>query len=390
MENLQTLHDRANDALINNETDKAVEIYNEIIKTAPDDEVAHSQLMDIYYDTDKLKYYVTRANLNIVRGQYEHAINDCKKAINVAPSEMLPHIKLARLYLATKKNLKAIDEFNKVIELDREERSAYLDLISLYMMEKSIDSALNIAHNASTVFKNNAEFLDIMGKLYFDLGDYKNALETAVDEALRAKILLQDNQNSEAKEILDKIESKSPKKEELTQYLSLLAQYYYNVGDYEKTFETLEKYKVSNKPTPVYFQMKALTYEAMKDEFNAHFSWGFCYKTLGKIEEAIMQFQMASNLNPKNKDVLIELAKLYEQNNEKFVSMDYWQKVYEIDGDKTAKNLLADFYYKQGDLRLAQKYGKEIEEKKIENKGYSEAVEQSEGLLDKIMKLFNK
>ena len=35
-----------------------------------------------------------------------------------------------------------------------------------------------------------------------------------------------------------------------------------------------------------------LTYEALKDDFNAHFNWGYCAKHRDKIEEAIMQFQL--------------------------------------------------------------------------------------------------
>lgn len=397
MANLETLHERANNALIDGENDKAEAIYNEILQSYPDDEIAYSQLMDLYYDTDKMKYYMTRANLNIVRSQLEHAINDCKKAININASEVQPHLKLARLYLTTKRNLKAIDEFIKVLDLNPEERSATLDLISLYDFENSVDSAVNVAKNAINVFKNNEEFKNILANLYFEQNDYKNAIEVAQDDFSKAKILLADDRNDEAKEILDKIGNKSPKKEELSNYNRLLSQYFYNISDYQKALDTLEEFKKSDKPSPVYFQMKALVYEGLEDEFSAYLNWGYCNKVRGKIEEAIMQFQQASNAKPDDKTSLIELAKLYEQNGEQFVCADYWKKVYELDNDETARKFLADFYYKQGDLRLAQKYGKEIEKRKEQVKNaengenervYDTPLEQDEGILNKIMKLF--
>ena len=91
-------------------------------------------------------------------------------------------------------------------------------------------------------------------------------------------------------------------------------------------------------------------------------------------------------INPKNKTALIELAKLYQQNKERYVAIEYWQKVYEIDKDAEAKEILAEFYYSEGDFKKAEQYGKVIE-KKEEKEAQQE---QYEGLIDKIMKFFTK
>ncbi|MBE7706085.1 MAG: hypothetical protein E7Z91_02415 [Cyanobacteria bacterium SIG30] len=389
MANLETLHERANNALIDGNNELAIKIYNEIIESSPEDTIAYSQLMDLYYDTDKMSYYITRANLNIVQGHYEHAINDCKKAINLDASEVRPHLKLAKLYAVTKKNVKAIDEFLRVLELDPTDKNVYFDLITLYGEENSKESALNIALQAVKQFENDDNFKNIAANLYYDFNDYEKALEFAKDNFIKAKIYLQMESLEKAYEVLEDIKNSNPKKDNKINYLKLLAQYNYVKKDFNKALETLGEYVKEAKPNPVYFQMMALVYEGLKDEVNAHINWGYCAKQRDRIEEAIVQFHSAHNLDPKNKDILFEIAKLYEMNNEKFVSMDFYQKIYEIDGDKEASNILADFYKKQGDLRLYKKYAG-IEEDENVAKEYEEAFEQDEGLLNKILNFFSK
>ena len=68
------------------------------------------------------------------------------------------------------------------------------------------------------------------------------------------------------------------------------------------------------------------------------------------------------------------------QNKERFVAIEFWEKVYAIDKDEQAKEILAEFYYSEGNFEKAEQYGKIIE-KKEEN--YS-------GLIDKIMEFFTK
>ena len=64
-------------------------------------------------------------------------------------------MKLARLYRISNKNLKAIDEFNKIIELEPKYREGYLELINLYTLEDAKESAVGIAKKAVEEFSNN-------------------------------------------------------------------------------------------------------------------------------------------------------------------------------------------------------------------------------------------
>ena len=390
MTDVHNLHQAANDELIKGNDEKAIEIYTKIIELAPGDEVALSQLMDLYLERDKFMYYITRANVNIVQQKYEHAINDVKKALNLESQSIEALRKLGRLYKVTGKNLRAVDEFLKILDIDANQKDVYIELIDLYTKENSPESAIGIAKKAVANFAQDSEFKNILANLYFKSGDYKNALETVEDDFLKAKILLQDEQNDSAKEILNKLKEdknlyKESNKEQLAAYYLLEAQYYYNKKEFDEALNYVEKYTDLSLPNALSFQMKALIYEGMGDEFKSSYNWGYCYKVRKRFDEAIVEFTHAHNAKPDDKNTLIELANLYANNGEKFTSMEYWKKVYEIDKDKRAGQILGDFYYEQGDLRLAEYYGKTIEKK-----SQKEAAYEDEGLLEKIIKLFSK
>ena len=387
---VHNLHQAANDELIKGNEDKAIEIYTKIVELEPSDEIALSQLMDLYLERNKFMYYIMRSNVNIIQHKYEHAINDVKKALNLDSNSVEARRKLARLYKVSGKNLRAIDEFLKLLDIDTNQKDAYIELIDLYAKENSLESAIGIAKKAVSIFENNDNFKNILANLYFKLGDYTNALEVVKDNYLKAKILLQDEQNDKAKEILDKLKEdknlyKEQNKEQLAAYYLLEAQYFYNKKEFEQALKSVENYTDISLPNALSFQMKALIYEGMEDEFKSYYNWGYCYKLQKRFDEAIVEFTHAHNANPKDKNTLIELANLYANNGEKFASMEYWKKIYEIDKDKRAGEILGEFYYQQGDLRLAEYYGKTIEKKELK-----EAQYQDEGLLEKIISFFSK
>ena len=384
------LHIKASEILADGDVEKAKEIYETILKETPNDEASLSALMDIYQDTDRLRYYIVRANYNIVNGKLEYGITDCKKALNVDASNIEAREKLARLYKITNKPLKAIDEFSKIIEIDEMQIGAYIELIDLYTKEKALESAINVAKKGNEVFGDKANFNDIEAKLYFDLGDYESALNVVSDETLKVKILLQDEKNNEAKAILDKLNPSIMEKEKKALYYLLMAQYSYNTKNFDEAFRFIDEYTKILGPNPVGFQMKALCFEEKGDDFMASYNYAYMNKAMGKFDEALVEFNNAYTLNPNNKDVLIELAKLYEANKEKYTAIDFWQKVYDLDGDEYAKNILKDFYIKEGDFMMAQKYGAEAELKENSAHSYDEPEVEDEGLLNKIINFFSK
>lgn len=381
MSSLEELHLKAANLYEEKKLPEALNLYQEIIKLNPIDEVALSCVMDIYLELDdKFNYYLSRANVNIGQNKLEYAISDTKKALELDCENIDARRKLARLYKIDNKPLKAIDEFLRILELDPKELDPYFELVDLYMKEQSIDSAITTAKQALEVYPNDPNLKNLLSQLYFRINDFESALAVVEDEFLKIKILLQAEKNEEAKSLIDKIDYNKLNELEKKSYHILKAQYLYNNKDYEKSLQEIESYTKLKAPDAVSFQMKALVYEELNDNFNAHLNWGFCYKFRNKLDDALVEFDNGYKENKNDKTVLIELAKIYELNKERFVAMEYWQKVYDVDKDETAREKLAEFYYSEGNFEKAREYGREIEQKE----------ENYVGLIDRIMSFFSK
>ena len=381
MSNIENMHQKAATLYEEKKLEEALKVYEEIIKLNPADEVALSCTMDIYLELDdKFNYYLSRANVNIASGKIEYAISDTKKAIELDVDNIDARRKLARLYKVDNKNLKSIDEFLRLLELKNDDLDAYFELVDLYMKEDSIESAITIAKRGYEIFGDNVNIRNMLAQLYFRANDYTSALEVVEDDLLKIKILLQDEQNDKASELIEKVNYSKLNDLQKRNYKVLKAQYLYNKKQFDEALVEIEEYVKLSGPDPVSFQMKALIYEELNDEFNSCLNWGFCRKLQGKLDEAIVEFNNAYQKNDKDKTCLIELAKLYMQNKERFVAMEYWQKVYEIDQDEQAREILAEFYYSEGNFDKAEQYGKVVERQE----------ESYVGLVDKIMAFFAK
>jgi len=381
MSNLENMHQKALALYEEKKLQEALSIYEQIIQLNPADEVALSCVMDIYLELDdKFNYYLSRANVNIAQGKLEYAIKDTKKALDINTEDIDARRKLARLYKVDNKTLKAIDEFLKLLEYKNDDVDAYFELVDLYMKEDSLESAITTARKLYEIEKNNPNVKNMLAQLYFRADDYASALEVVEDELLKIKILLQDNKNIEARELLEKVDVLKLNPLQKKNYRTIKAQQFYNDKKYDEALSEIEEYVKENGPDAVSFQMKALIYEEKNDDFSVYLNWGFCKKAQGKFDEAIVEFSHAHQKNNHDKTVLIELANLYQHNKERFVAIEYWEKVYEIDKDETAREILAEFYYSEGNFEKAEQYGKAIERKE----------DDSAGLIDKIMAFFAK
>ncbi|MBQ7287020.1 MAG: tetratricopeptide repeat protein [Candidatus Gastranaerophilales bacterium] len=381
MSNLENMHQNAMALYEERNLEEALKAYQEIIKINPIDEVALSCIMDIYLELDdKYNYYLSRANVNISQNKLEYAISDTKKALELDIENIEERRKLEILYKVDKKNLKAIDEFLKLLEYKNDDLDAYFELVDLYMVEGSVESAITIGKRAYDIFSDNPNVKNMLAQLYFKANDFKAALEVVEDGILRIKILLQDEQNDVASELINQINYDSLNDIQKRNYRVLKAQLLYNTKQFDSALAEIEEYTKLSGPDAIAFQMQALIYEEMNDEFNAFLNWGFCNKFQGKFDEAIVEFNNAYRKNPTDKTVLIELANLYMKNKERYVAMEYWEKVYEIDKDEQARETLAEFYYSEGNFDKAEQYGKIVERKE----------ENYVGLIDRIMAFFAK
>lgn len=416
--------------------EEAAKYYSEILESDATNVLAYEQLMDIYVTTDKYKYYIYRGNMHAVEHKLEHAINDYKKAINCAQEDkdiISARFVLGTLYEQEGNNVKAIDEYLKVIEHEDTHEEVYIRLANLYVKEDAIPSAIDVLERGRKAGFDKTNLKEQLADLYLKNGNPEKAIEITSDELTKVKCLLDMNKTSEAFEKLQKMEGQY---NHIPQFYSLKAQYYYMTKDFDKALECVEEFDKYEKNSPLTYQMRALIYEEKNDDYNSYLNWGKYNLVRGNKDIAINEFLNANQIKDDDINLLNTLAMLLEESGDKNHAMEFYEKISKMDEkDKKSLQKLAEFRESIGDYKsqaeyllklyhldkrnattvrqLGEAYEKlrnkpaavECYEKYLEigkgNPDYSKIqhkleklqnteMQEEEGFIDKIMKWFNK
>lgn len=424
-------------ALILENPDEAAGYYNEMLKRDVTNPLAYDQLIAIYENRDPYKYYIYRGNRNSIEAKLEFAINDFKKALSYADEGAqiaMTRLTLANLYLQAGNTMKAIDEFNQLLEGNDLHEEMFLQLADIYLKDEAYSSAIDTLMRAKQKGFDTVRVNEGLAAVYLKSGDAKSAITFTQDELLKIQCMLELGEVEQAYEKLNVLPEelkKSPR------YYTLRAQYFYSAKKFDEALNCIEEYNKIVPNSPLTYQMRALVYEEMKDEYNAHLNWGK-YNILRKNNDiAINEFLNAVQIRDDDIDLLFELAELLIANKEIDHASEYYVKI--VKKDPTNKEALKKLAaYREGigdyasqvaylekiveadnkDLDALKELGRAYEKIKAKSKAldtykrYLEIVkdpsdykivkekiekletgaadEQSEGLIDKIMKLFGK
>ena len=220
--------------------EEAAGYYMKMLEFDATNTMVYEQLMDIYIDTDKFKYYINRGNLHSVQQQYEHAANDYKKAVQNTDDEkqiINTRFVLASVYVQLGQNTKAIDEYMRLLDYDEIPVPTYLNLAKLYINEDAIGSAINVLERAYSKNIDVEHIRENLAGLYLRDGQLDKALETTQDNLTKAKCLLEKEDADEAYKLL---ESADDNAKNTAKYHSLLSQYYYVKKDFDKELLEVE------------------------------------------------------------------------------------------------------------------------------------------------------
>lgn len=337
--------------------EEAAEYYSKILEFDATNTLAYEQLMDIYVEIDRYKYYVYRGNLHIVEHKYEHAINDYRKAVNSAQEDKdMLHARfvLGTLLEQEGNNLKAIDEYLKVIEYENTHEEVYVRLANLYVKENAIGSAIEVLERAKNAGFDTTTVRENLADLYLKNENPNKAFEITNDELTKVRCLLDMDRKSDAIEKLDAIESQF---DHIAQFHSLKAQYYYMVSEFEKALNCIEDFDKAEKNSPLTYQMRALVYEELKNDYDAHINWGKYNLVRGNKDIAINEFLNAYQIKDDDLNLLNTLAMLLEEVNDRNHAMEFYEKISKLDEtDKKALQKLAEFRDSIGDYATKADY----------------------------------
>lgn len=339
-------------AMILDKKAEAEEHYRKVLELDAANEAAYEQLMDIYFHTDRYKYYTSRGNLHVINQEFSHAINDFKKALDKAQtSEEIntSRFVLANLYEQTGKNHQAIDEYLRILDTNTVNEVVYLKLAQIYLAEDSIASAVEILERALESGFDTNDIKENLAQLYLKNNQPDKARELTQNELVKAKSLLEEEKNQQAFEILEKIKEDH---NENAQYCLLLAQYYFNIKDWEKSLEGVNEFEKLEKNSPLTYQMRALIFEEKGSDFDAHINWA--KYNLARKDKDIALNEYFSAYQIKDYDIVLvrNIAELLDDMNDKTHAAEFWEKLANLEpNNKKALEKLAEFKENIGDYR---------------------------------------
>jgi len=343
-------------ALILEKKDDAKIYYGKILEVDPANILAHEQLLDIFVNEDKFKYYLLRGNLHALQQQMSHARNDYRKAIDHAKDaqEALPARYLyAGLCEGQEKYTEAIDEYLKISDYDEQNPIVFLKLAELYEKTEGLVSAIQILERGRKD-RGFKDFEEILAGYYIRNSQPEKALELAKSDLTKARALFDLERNDEGYEVLMGVK-KQFSKEKI--FHSLLAQYYFQKGMYEDAFAEIDEYEKLDSTSPLIYQMRALIYEAKGDSFNEHINWGKYNIVRGDRDVALNEYMTAYRFNDQNVDLIETIAALLEAEGDKTKACEFYEKLSDIDkNNKLALERLAEFRESIGDNYGAIEY----------------------------------
>jgi tetratricopeptide (TPR) repeat protein len=347
-ENVHILQKLGHLASILNKKDEAEEYYKKVVTIDAQNIVAYEQLMDICFENnDKFTYYLSRGQLHALQGQFEHAIGDYKKAISHGDDDKkIIHTRylLAGLYEEENKPNQAIDEYLRISDTEYANADTYLKLASLYSKTGFVESAVETLQRAKD---EGVQGLDEdLAKYYSKSNNPEKALELTKDKLLMARCLMELDRSKEALELLESIKD-SYKSDET--YLSLVAQYYFEIGELDTALDKVNDFAKISPTSPLIYQMRALIYEKKHDEFREHVNWAKFYNLRGDTDVSLNEYMIAHQLDDKNIDVITTIADTLDE-TDKNHSVEFYEKLLELSpNNKRALQKLAEFRDRIGD-----------------------------------------
>lgn len=350
-------------SLILGRPEEAANYYHEILKRDVTNPLAYEQLMSIYENTDRYKYYIYRGNKNSLEGKLEFAVNDFKKALANASEEtqiVMTRLTLANIYKQLGNTLKALDEYNIILEYDNLHEEIFLQLADLYLQDEAYSSAIDALMRAKQKGFDTDKINEGLAAVYLKSGDPKKAIEFTKDELLKIQAMLE---IGEIENAYEKLKNLPEEFKSSPRYYTLMAQYCYSSKDFEKALEYIDEYNKLVPNSPLTYQMRALVYDENGDEFNAHLNWGKYNIIRKNTDIAINEFLNAVQLKDDDIDLLFTLAALLTDNGESNHAAEYYEKIVKLEpNNKEALKKLAAFREGIGDYKMQVHYLEKIVE----------------------------
>lgn len=337
----------------------AAKYWEELVVVNPNSLIGYSELLDIYMNTNKYKYYITRAKYKILNEKVSQSVDDYKKAIDSTSNEeeiINARFLRAKSYEYLGKTQSAIDDYYRILEY-KDDIAIYYKLADIYVGMNDRFSAINVLERGVKAFPDVIELNEFLANQYMREGQFDKALEYAKLEFTRIKALLMKGDNTEAFKLLSNSNDKTN-----SLYFSLMAEYYFNIKDWDKCREFINKFRELEPQNPLAYQMLALVYDANGDAYAYHYYMGRCYSYKQDYELALSEYLNAHRLDSSRVEAIKEIIKVNEAMGDNTSLMEFYEKLVRQEPDNTmALKGLGDIYANMYEFKSALDYYKKAE-----------------------------
>ena len=341
-------------AQIIDKKEEAVAYWEKLTEVNPASMVAYTELQDAYYNTDRYKYYMTRAKVKTLNNQVAQAIPDYKKAsenTQDAEEKKEAGILAAKAYEYIGKFMNAIDEYNKLMTTSPD--VAYnLKVADLYVAMNDKYSAISSLEQSAETYPEEPLIKNFLARLYIETDEPDKAEKYATEDLLKIKIKLMQGKNEEAFGLLNNVQDK-----ENADYYKLEAEYYFNRGELDECWESIDKFGKYAPNHPLIYQMKSLVCSQRNQVHDTHAYRGKMYIAKGQSDVAMHEYLQAHNADTSNIQTIEEIIKLCESAGEKNTAAEFYEKLYVLSPkNENVLVKLGDFYADMGEYHSASGY----------------------------------
>ncbi|MBI5416939.1 tetratricopeptide repeat protein [Candidatus Poribacteria bacterium] len=261
--------------------DKAIDVYNKILKIDPDNLNVFNMLGDVYVSKNEIskayEKYKKAADAFENQGLLNKAVAVNKKILRVNPDDINTYIKLAELHT----QLGFIGEANE----------HYLKASDIYSKEKNIAKLLEIYKKIVNINPKNLSIRLRLVKMYLNENMKQEAALEYVNIAEKYK---ENNQADTAINILENA------KKELPEFLEI-------------NFCLGKLYNEKNEPEKAFMEIQSVFNKNPSDK-SAFLELSKIYRILGRINEIIPLYEAFVKNSPQEIDIKKELVSVYLQN----------------------------------------------------------------------------
>lgn len=336
--------------------DAAITYYEKMVEIEQENMVALTQLLELYEDLDKFKYYLLRAKINEIEGAISHALSSYKKALAEAEAHndiINIRFHIADICVQSDKLMNAIDEYNAILEIDPRNYTAYKNMAKVYNKLDNLESAYDAYETVLKLNESDTDTLKEFAEVCMDMEKFERAL-TLYEELLKkepadleartnlARTYIAMDRDEDAQTNLTTVLEKDPKN---VQAISVLADLCLIKQDYNSALQNIQKIKQLIPKSPFGYKKAAEIYESSGHMFDAHYNFGVYHQLKGEKQLAIDEFSLALECEPSNLAVILSIAELYEQIGEDYIALEYYQRAYRTDRENvTILRKMADIY----------------------------------------------